>query len=91
MESVEKTMNGTHKMINVSWKKSVPSQEGRFPMNRNNWKTGIRTGICDQNNWEVCRMEERIEEIRDAINEFDGHRRFLDIELKYTQRLTEDE
>ena len=50
-------------------------------MNRNNWETGIRMGICDQNNLEVCRMEEGIEEIRDAINEFDGHRRFLDIEI----------
>ena len=59
-------------------------------MNRNNWETGIRMGICDRNNWEVCRMEEGIEEIRDAINEFDGHRRFLDKELKYTQRLTDD-
>ena len=60
-------------------------------MNRNNWETGIRMGICDQNNLEVYRMEEGIEQIMDAINEFDGHRRFLDIELKYTQRLMDEE
>ena len=60
-------------------------------MNRDNWVTGKRMGIFDQNNWEVSRMEEQIQEIRDVINEFDGHRRFLDIELKYTLRLTDDE
>ena len=91
MESVEEAMKGMHMMISVSWKKSVSSQGGRFHMNRNNWETGIRMGICEQNNWEVCKMEEGIEEIRDAINEFDGHRRFLDIELKYTQRLMNEE